>query len=291
MTRDRTIERWGNDTGENITFSIICVYNDQSELEEMLLSWEEKQSFDRYEIVLIDNRDESYKSAAEALNQGAAVATGEYYVFVHQDVQPLTEDWLYQLEEYLSDIDDVGVAGVTGMAAEGTRQNERGRNTLIHGRNKEEWTAGNEISEPETVQTIDELCIISPSEVFDRFEFDSSLCPSWHLYGVEYCLRIANRTKYEPYVLPVDVWHGSDGMFIDTDYYETLKRIATEYREVDIVYTTSGSWILSPVYMRAIVTLSYFLSEYAPDQIDRKVKDNWRTIWASVIPYIWGKVK
>jgi len=65
--------------------SIVCVYNDEITLKDYLLKSLENQT-SKHELILIDNTQGKYKSAAGALNWGGGKAKGKYIMFVHQDV-------------------------------------------------------------------------------------------------------------------------------------------------------------------------------------------------------------
>ena len=51
-------------------FSVICVYNNEEMLNEILLSSLKNQNFE-YELILVDNTKKQFSSAAKALNFGA----------------------------------------------------------------------------------------------------------------------------------------------------------------------------------------------------------------------------
>ena len=66
--------------------SIICVYNNKEILEKYLLESLKTQN-EEYELILIDNRENKFNSAASALNYGGKKSKGEILIFVHQDVE------------------------------------------------------------------------------------------------------------------------------------------------------------------------------------------------------------
>lgn len=113
------------------TVSVVSVYNDESILDDWLQSGLERQAGVDYESVFVDNRDDEYDSAPAALNAGGEQASGDYLLFVHQDVRLLVDDWLDRAVEYLDDLDDCGIAGVAGVTAENGRN--VGRNIIYHG--------------------------------------------------------------------------------------------------------------------------------------------------------------
>lgn len=99
---------------ENILMiSIICVYNNEDYLENYLLNSLKAQNID-HELILLDNSDGRFKSAAEALNYGGNKAKCDYLMFVHQDFQLDSDSWLKEAEEIMENLENVGVAGVAG---------------------------------------------------------------------------------------------------------------------------------------------------------------------------------
>ena len=56
--------------------SIVCVYNNERTLKNVLLKSLENQTVE-FELITLDNRDNRFKSAAEALNDGGAKAKGD----------------------------------------------------------------------------------------------------------------------------------------------------------------------------------------------------------------------
>ena len=66
-------------------FSIICVYNNKKILDEMLLRSLSTQTKE-FELILLDNYQNKFKSATEALNFGGKLAKNDYLMFVHQDI-------------------------------------------------------------------------------------------------------------------------------------------------------------------------------------------------------------
>ena len=141
--------------------SVICVYNDEAILERYLLKSLEQQT-EKGEVILLDNTNGRFSSAAEALNFGGNKGSSKYLMFVHQDVLLPSSDWLLKAEHYLDSIPKLGIAGVAGMVEGGRSNEERGRNVIKHGESPKEWNWGHPISTREPVQTLDELMVIIP---------------------------------------------------------------------------------------------------------------------------------
>jgi glycosyltransferase involved in cell wall biosynthesis len=271
----------------NTKISIISVYNNRKRLEEFLLNSLPDKSDINYELILVDNRSGLYDSAASALNEGAKRADGEYYMFVHQDVKFLNSDWLESTYSYLESLDDLGVAGITGMSSEGERPATNARNTIFQGDEKAAWELGTNITSPSRVQTVDEFCIIIPSVNFQSHKFDAETCPGWHLYGVEYCLRMIYIENLECYVLPIQVWHGSTGLRIGQNYYRTLLNVAGKYSDyTKWIYTTCGTWPASASYIHHVKSLSRLIESCLPGRRSDKVLGILPLVYGLALPLI-----
>ena len=98
--------------------SLVCVYNNQNTLEERLKAGFARQTVP-YQLICVDNRDGRFAGAAAALNHAAALATGAWIIFLHQDVELLCDDWLDRVEASLTHLDPKGWHGVVGRTSTG----------------------------------------------------------------------------------------------------------------------------------------------------------------------------
>jgi glycosyltransferase involved in cell wall biosynthesis len=177
--------------------SIITCFNNREILEENLLKSLRQQQNVSFELVLIDNTENKFLSVTSAYNFGAKQATGEYLMFVHQDVYLQGDDWLNQALNYLGSLLKVGAIGVSGVTSNGEPTGfilDRGR------------FFGKHLSAPIPVQTLDEQLIIAPRAVFEKILFDERF--SFHSYGADYSLAV-ERLGLKVYVLPLMVEHNS----------------------------------------------------------------------------------
>ena len=162
--------------------SIICIYNNYERLNEQLiksLSFFEKKNF---ELVLVDNSQHIFKSAADALNYGANKANGEVLLFSHQDFYIKDENEFYDFAHFI-ELHDKVVLGVAG-AIEKDKINytncTSGKDLII---NKIENNR-----EIRKVSCIDECFFGLTKNRFLEHNFDSTLCDDWHFYAVEMSL-------------------------------------------------------------------------------------------------------
>lgn len=203
--------------------SIICIYNDQKQLDNCLIKSLRKQSI-KYELILVDGSEKKYESCASALNYGVSESHGEILVFTHQDIILKREKELELFTQYISEMPTgtiVGIAGALeknkfniGNYTSGLRVNEQ----LIR-----------KISSPIQVSCVDECFFGMKKSTYNEHKFNEFLCDNWHLYAVEQCLY---HRKYEGrvFVYPSQIHHLSKGK-INLYYMNGLVKLADEYRE------------------------------------------------------------
>ncbi|MBN2099221.1 MAG: methyltransferase domain-containing protein [Dehalococcoidia bacterium] len=244
--------------------SVVCVYNNESVLKVALLRSLGSQTA-KFEPILLDNRDGRYRSAAQALNDGGRRATGDFIMFIHQDMWLATPTWLEDAERLLKTLPDAGVAGVAGMSDRGRNWYDRVKFSIsVFG--ADERAEVGRVHHPTEVQTLDECVLIVPKPVFDRLPFDETTFDGWDSYGIDYCLS-AKQLGLKAYVLPLPcshccaracypLWHFGDLFKYEKRLYAKHKR---SYKRI---YTWMGniSWldlrlrslmtVLGPLYVR-----------------------------------------
>lgn len=215
--------------------SIVCVYNKKDVLNEFLIKSLKNQSAE-YELILIDNTNGKFSSAAEALNEGGSKAKGDYIMFVHQDVDLKSDTWLEDAERMVNSLDNMGIAGVAGRS-----KDVECAATNIHD-GIPPGPAGTEIEKSIEAQTLDECLLLIPMKVFNKFQFDGEVCDNWHLYAVDYSLSI-KRSGYNVYVIPMFLYHRSKAYSFSHEYYVTLEKLLRKHSDFKVILTTVGDWI------------------------------------------------
>ncbi|MCX5901045.1 MAG: glycosyltransferase [Proteobacteria bacterium] len=216
--------------------TVICVYNREDIFKSYLAKSLASQSV-AYEFICINNKEGKFSSAARALNYGVEQIKGDsrYIMFAHQDIELGAPSWLKEAEKMLDALPGFGIAGVAGK--------QDGKDILLTNTSDgiPPRKPGHEIREPVNAVTLDECCAIVPRTVFQRHRFDEALCRNWHLYVVEYCLRVI-KTGLNVYILPLDLYHCSIGT-LNLSYFRTLKKVMRAYGDrYPILYTTCGCW-------------------------------------------------
>ena len=217
--------------------SIICVYNDENIFRNWLLKSLENQTVE-CELVALDNSGGKFKSAAQAYNYGVRQIkkNSTYIMFVHQDIDLMSATWLESVEQLLDQMPGFGITGVAGMS----ENNERMLTKILHGTSPP-MPAGDRVEESVALMTVDECLFIIPRKIFSIYPFDEQLCNGWHIYAVEYCLRMKTIQR-GVYLLPVEVHHKSLG-FIDKTYFKSLWKVLRHYRkQYKKINTTCGMW-------------------------------------------------
>jgi hypothetical protein len=227
--------------------SVICVYNNRKILDDYLLKGLNDQTAES-DLVLINNTAGRFSSAAKALNYGGEKATGDYLMFVHQDIDLISNTWLEDAERIMASLPSAGIAGMAGAS-----DKHRGLYSNLKQGNPPVPAADWPVERLLEVQTLDECLMLIPKVVFDKCKFDEDVCVDWHLYSVDYCLSIKN-LSYKAFVLPLPGYHRSTGYSMSKGYYTTLKRIFIKHKgRYPIIYTTMGFWNTSKsVYLNRI---------------------------------------
>ena len=216
--------------------SIICVCNNREILENCLVKGLGIQTYE-YELIILDNSQGKFKSAAEALNSGAREAKGELFIFVHQDIKMEDKNFLEECFFYLVNFKNAGIFGIAGKSI----KNDEIISNMMHG-NPPVPVSKTWINSPVNVQTLDECLLIIPRQRFIETPFDAETCDDWHLYGVDYCLTMISK-GYEVVVLPLSVYHLSDGVSLNSLYFSSLEKVIQKHKhETDVIATTVQNW-------------------------------------------------
>lgn len=217
--------------------SLICVSNDKEVLNECLIKSLSLQKGE-FELIVIDNTESVWHSAATALNEGARKAKGDFLIFVHQDFIFESNNWLLDFVKFSNELESFGAAGVAGAA-----KNQGIVSNITHNWPIPVRVGYFEISKPIKVQTLDECLISIPRTVFSRFPFDEGTCDNWHLYGVDLSLTVLENGM-NVYVLPLPGYHKSNGSsYTSGNYDRSLKLVLKKHRKsFRVIYTTCGNW-------------------------------------------------
>ena len=223
--------------------SFICVYNNEEILNQYLMPSLNKQNTE-YELILIDNRENQFNSAASALNYGGRKAKGKYLIFTHQDIFIDNPNWIEETVQQLEKLKNWGIAGVAG------KTNDRHiRTNIKHGIDSVAVSPFN-LKKPIIASTVDECLFIIPKDVFSKYSFDEENCFDWHLYATDYVLSIQEK-GYDAYVIPTYLEHKSKGSSMSKGYYDTLKKLQKKHHDKKIIRNIMEDWYtFLPVFIQ-----------------------------------------
>lgn len=203
--------------------SVIIVYTNEAQLDEAVGYLNKQSISDDMELILLDNRNKKFISAAEALNYGANIAVGDVLIFMHQDVYLWDLNILEKYYNYLKSNDNT-IAGVAGVASKDKKVYYDIYETKDKIRRAQ--TTGSEIMPAET---IDECFFAMKKALWQRLKFDEITCDSWHFYGAEICynnlLSGGKNVIYSSVIC-----HESMGNSKNKDFRISLKKLIKKYK-------------------------------------------------------------
>lgn len=204
-----------------------------------------------YNVLMIDTRKLSYRSAAEAFNtevrKNAAIIK-DILVFLHQDIAFDNSELFFTIENELA-TDPNQILGVAGMPYTGK--------TISNLRYKEDrsFITKTRATVKTKVCSVDECCFALSKDNFINLFFDENVCDNWHLYAVELCYHASIEYNMSSYVLPISIFHkenSAGGMTTDSAFLRTLWKLARKYKN-DV------STIYAPCYIVSTRTTHLFL--------------------------------
>lgn len=229
--------------------SLICVYNSREKLDSQLMCSLERQLGD-IEIIILDSKKYSFKSAAQALNYGANKANGDILIFSHQDIYIKEKNGIETLALAISHVGDGCIVGTQGVR----EKSKIYYSNLTAGETFNGQIVDDYKDELIEVSCVDEGMFGMKKSTWQHHNFDEKLCDNWHLYAVEMCL-YARKNGKKVYVCPIQMHHFSYGT-ISKAYMDGLKRLCEMYRkDFKYIWTTCYKVRTNPVYINALIFL------------------------------------
>lgn len=228
------------------TISLISVYNNKTLVDEMIKT-AISQTGVEVDFVMVDNRQRQFNSAAEALNYGAEKAKGEVFVFLHQDIEFLSDNVL----ESIYDFAIQNPNSVFGAAGKDSSNLHFIYSDMHAGPNKSKYTT---CDKPTKAFTLDECLIACNKACFGKIKFNSSICDGWHLYGAELCLQAQTFANMEVFVIPLDIWHKSNGN-ADKSYFKCQNKLGKCYKNYYKVVNTTNGYVYTNFFKRLVQNL------------------------------------
>ncbi|MDZ7724819.1 MAG: hypothetical protein U5R06_18940 [candidate division KSB1 bacterium] len=187
--------------------------------------------------ILIDNTHNEFESFGQAIRFALYRFTDDQVlVLAHQDALFYDPETFNKIPEWIRSIarNDDYLAGAVGQRSKKSEKEGCGVNPIISGGKQ---ISNIPISEPETVQIIDECVMITNRQTIERFNLFTDNRFDWHLYAADASLTLAEQ-GYAVYVLPLKINHLSAG-HVDLNYLNKAKLLLKKYGLKNVV-TTNG---------------------------------------------------
>lgn len=211
--------------------AVVCCYNRDDLLESML---EEGLTNQKNVNILRKFYYNMYPSAASAYNQAIQDTPCDYYVFVHQDIKFLQEDFLEKTIECI-DSNPEALYGLCGTVK--TNNSYETISNTFHGL----WNKRigcRTIDEVVQVQGLDEIFVACHRCVFDKIRFDEKTFDGWHIFVADLCLQ-AQLVNIPVFVMPFNSQHKNSlempnymmvYKILPDEYFVYLKRLREKYK-------------------------------------------------------------
>ena len=204
--------------------SYICCFNNEEQLKTLLIpSLEKLKKGNPIEhepsVLLIDNRDGKYKSAASAFNSEVMAhidELGDILCFLHQDIA-FDDDTFQQELISVFKTDDNQIVGFSGK-----KKNDQSYSNLRYYATKE-YIVNNQITSLTEVECVDECCFAISKILFLNLMFDEKVCYHWHLYAVELCYHAKRDFGTKINVATSEIYHKLQddiGLALDTYFFK-----------------------------------------------------------------------
>ncbi len=289
--------------------SIIIPSRDQAEaLETCVRSILRKSSWSRYEILILENGSTEEKTfrlydrlKAEdgrirvlkwekpfnysAINNwGAARASGEYLLFLNNDTEVVTNDWIEELAGFCGR-EDTGCVGAFLTYPDGTIQHTGvivgmggAASHMFGGMDVSEYPGGGRCFSQQDLSAVTGACLMTKRAVFEAVGgFDEELAVAYN--DVDYCLRVRKAgllvavNVYAKLIHYESLSRGSDAEEADRARHERLLREAGLLREKWPEYFTGGD----PYYNPNLTLTKPDFSLGAPERSARRESEEYES--------------
>ncbi len=211
--------------------AVICCYNRQDIMDTMLDKSLKNQAGVEVERLYYQN---SSDAACKCFNKAIKSTDAEYLVFVHQDIEFLTDDFLLKTVGYIKN-EKRAIYGLCGARASDNKTLVV--SNCIHGLwNKKIGDIHND--KLEKVFGLDEIFAACHRDVFNEIQFDEENFDGWHVYLADLCVQ-ANLKDIPVYVMPLESQHKNSlempkymmiyNIYPD-DYFQYLKMLYKKYK-------------------------------------------------------------
>jgi hypothetical protein len=201
-----------------VNLSLICACNDEDVLRKNLMA---SSLAKKCEVIV----ERDYTNVPKAYNAGMQRASGDIWIFAHQDVfLPDTFEGELRTALFMLGREDWGVIGPAGQSASGGHGYVLDRGMA--------W--GQHRKLPIEVDTLDELMLIVKRDTL--FKFDEDM-PNHHLIGTDLCMQARARNKVR-YAIRAYCAHNSKTRGIDPSFWDAADYVMRKWPQFLPIYAT-----------------------------------------------------
>ncbi len=234
-----------------------------------------------YEMIPVDNRERRWP-IAKVYNYGASLAKHPNLLFVHEDIEFLSQDWGRIIADKLSE-SDCGVIGFAGSTHKSqyisgwssyvsvyTRENYH----CIH-RGKIGHRVLNRRSDFEQVICLDGCAQFVSKSVWERHPFDEENLQGFHCYDIDFTMQTA-LAGYRNYVVySVDILHKSSGTYDDRWLDASFRIMRDKWNALCPVSLEKPDKIISNIIKEELVWWSFKLAWRYKSPHYHQLKEDW----------------
>lgn len=210
---------------ENFTFAVAV--NNRAVLRKNLYLSPGFLKNDKNQVLIKEN----YPSASLAYNSAIDEAENEIIIFIHQDIY-LPENWFSDISRCLSYLEERQINwGVLGCF--GSKKNAYGGLGRVYTTGL--GVHGKKITQPESVETLDEIILIIRKS--SGLKFDPFL-PHFHLYGADLCLSAKDKGMTNFAFQGFCIHNTNQLLNLPKEFYDCYRYIKRKWAKFLPIYTS-----------------------------------------------------
>ncbi len=261
---------------------IICIRDKVDYLIDLINSIKEKTTYKNYEIIVVNNGSVEKKTLhyledikirgvkvldvneefnfSKINNLGAKEASGEYLLFLNNDTEVITSDWLERMLGYAQQ-EHIGAVGAKLFYEDNTIQHagvvlgyglEGVAGHIFSGQEPTHTGYFGSLEVPYNYSAVTAACLMISKIKFKKVDgFDEELKVAYN--DVDLCLKLIKKGYYNVYLPNVQLYHYESKSRGVDDTEEKIKRLS---REIDVFKKRWGQYIKNDPFYNINLSLS-----------------------------------
>lgn len=201
-----------------------------------------------WETIVIDNTQYP-KGITQVYNIGASKAQHDILCFVHEDVIFSTQNWGKKLIEYFNTDSELGLIGIAGSKYKSNKPSGWYNNlkqadccNIWHldaqGKKQHLFLNPDTQSSYQEVVSLDGVFLCTRKKVWNETKFDEELLKGFHLYDIDFSVRVSKRHK-NIVIYDINIVHLTEGGSFGNHWLEDTLRWHKKYRPQLPIFTNN----------------------------------------------------